>query len=114
AQGKKWHANVGVAATLDQFNDRTAFYFYPTADLWYDVYESHIIPYAGVTGGLIKNSLRSLTGENPFVDSTIRYVNTNNRLKVYGGLRGNISSRLSYDANVSYARLDSLHYFVID
>lgn len=114
AQGKKWHANIGVAGTIDHFREKTRFYFYPMASFNYDVYESLIIPYAGVSGGLIKNSMRSLTTENPFVDTTMQYVNTNNRYRVFAGLRGNISSHMSYDAQVKYSQLDSLHYFVIN
>lgn len=73
-----------------------------------------IIPYAGVNGGLIKNSFRSLSKENMFVDTTLRYVNTNNKYNAFIGLRGNLSSKTSYDAKVSYAQYDSLQFFVID
>ncbi len=114
AKGKKWLGNIGVGATIDHFRDRTRFYFYPMANVEYDIYESIVIPYAGVTGGLIKNSLRSLSTENPFVDSTVNYRNTNNRYRIYGGLRGNISSNVSYDARVNYSRFDSLHFFVLN
>jgi hypothetical protein len=45
----------------------TKFYFHPQLNAQFDVYESIIIPYAGVNGGLQKNSLRSLSNENPFI-----------------------------------------------
>ena len=114
AKGKKWHADVGVTATVDNFKGKTRFYFYPKLNVNYDIYESMIIPYAGVTGGLIKNSFRSLSGENPFVDTTLKYTNTNNKYVLYGGLRGNLSSNMSYDANVSYAQYDSMYFYVIN
>jgi hypothetical protein len=114
ANGKKWHADLGLAATGDFFNKHNKFYFYPQLNVNYDVYQSMIIPYAGVTGGLQKNSFRSLTNENPFINSQVNYANTNNKLNVFGGLKGNISSTTSYDANVAYSMYDSLHFFVID
>jgi hypothetical protein len=114
AKGKKWTANVGVAGTIDNFRDKTKFFFYPIINMEYDIYESIVIPYAGVSGGLIKNGLRSLSTENPFIDSTVNYRNTNNRYNLFGGLRGNISSNLSYDAKLSYSSYDSLHFFVIN
>lgn len=114
ANGKKWHADLGLTATLDAFDTKTKFYFYPQLNVHYDVYEGIIIPYAGASGGLIKNSYRTLTNENPFINPNVHYANTNNKFKVFGGLRGNLSSTTSYDAKVSYAQYDSLHFFVID
>lgn len=114
ANGKKWHADMGLTGTLDNFNQSTRFYFYPQLNLHYDIYESLIIPYAGVSGGLIKNSMRSLTRENPFVDTTINYKNTNNRYNLFGGLRGNLSNNTSYDAKINYAQYDNLHFFTMN
>lgn len=114
AAGEKWHANVGVTGTLDNFKKSTKFYFYPQLSLDYDIYQSVIIPYAGVSGALIKNSMRSLTRENPFVDTTLNYQNTSNKYNLFGGLRGNLSSSTSYEARVNYAQYENLHFFVID
>jgi len=114
ANGKKWHADMGLTGTLDNFDKSTKFYFYPQLNLHYDIYENLVIPYAGVSGGLVKNSMRSLTRENAFVDTTLNYKNTNNKYNLFGGLRGNLSSNTSYDAKINYAQYDNLHFFVID
>lgn len=114
ANGAKWHADLGLTATLDNFKKKTRFYFYPQLNLHYDVYENMIVPYAGINGGLIKNSFRNLSRENPFVDTTLRYTNTNNKYSFFGGLRGNLSSNTSYDAKVTYSQLDSLYFYVMD
>lgn len=116
AHGKKWRADIGLSAVLDVFSNVGSgkFYFYPQLNAQYDVYESIIIPYAGINGGLQKNSLRSLTNENPFVKSSLNYRNTNIKFNVFGGLKGNISSNLSYDVKGAYSLIDSLHYFVVD
>ncbi|MDI1356040.1 MAG: TonB-dependent receptor [bacterium] len=115
ASGKKWRADIGVTGTLDNMKNVSRFYFYPQLNLQYDIYENLIIPYVGATGGLIKNSFRSLSAENPFVDTTVNsYMNTNNKINLFGGLRGNLSSNTSYDAKVNFAQYDNLHFFVID
>lgn len=114
AGGNKWHADIGLTGTLDNFKDKTRFYFFPKLNVFYNVYENMIIPYAGVTGGLIKNSFRTLSKENSFVDTTLHYSNTNNKYNAFVGLRGNLSSKTSYDAKVSYAQYDSLQFFVVD
>ena len=114
AGGSKWHADIGLTGTLDNFKNATRFYFFPKLNIHYNVYENMIIPYAGVNGGLIKNSFRSLSKENAFVDTTLNYTNTNNKYNAFIGLRGNLSSKTSYDAKVSYAQYDSLQFYVTD
>ncbi len=114
ANGTKWHADIGLIGTIDNFKNKTRFYFYPQLNVHYDIYENMIVPYAGVNGGLIKNSFRTLTTENAFVDTTLNYTNTNNKYTLFGGLKGNLSSKTSYDAKFSYSQLDSLHFFITD
>lgn len=115
ANGKKWHADLGLTGTLDYFKTKARFYFYPQLNVHYDIYENMVIPYAGINGGLIKNSFRMLSGENPFVDTTIqRYTNTHNKYNAFVGLRGHLSSNMGYDAKVSYAQYDSMYFFVMD
>lgn len=114
--GKKWMVDIGVAATMDVFTNQsnTKFYFHPQLNAQFDVYESIIIPYAGINGGLQKNSLRSLSNENPFVKSILNYKNSNTKFNVFGGLKGNLSSKTSYDVKASYSMVDSMHFFVVD
>ncbi len=116
AHGKKWKADIGLAAALDVFNAQgdAKFYFYPQLNAQYDVYESIIIPYAGINGGLQKNSFRSLSNENPFISNVFEYKNTNTKFNLYGGLKGNLSSNLSYDAKAIYDVVDNMPFFVID
>lgn len=114
AKGSNWNANVGLAATINKFDTMARFYFYPQINFNYDIYENIIIPYAGVNGGLIKNSFKQLTTENPFIDSTLRYANTNNKYNLFLGLKGNLSSNTSYDARVTYSQFDNLHFFVVN
>ena len=113
--GKKWAADIGLAATVDMYTGESAkFYFHPQLNAQFDIYENIIIPYVGINGGLQKNSLRSLSNENPFITSVINYKNSNTKVNVFGGLKGNLSSKTSYDAKASYSIVDSMHFFVID
>lgn len=116
AHGKKWKVDIGLNANLDIFSNvgSAKFYFAPQLNAQYDVYDNIIIPYAGVNGGLKKNSLRSLSNENPFINSTLNFRNSNTKYNVFGGLKGNLSSTLSYDARASYSQIDSMYFYVID
>jgi hypothetical protein len=113
--GTKWKADVGVNATLDYFDFRTTkYYFYPRFNVYYNVYNNLVIPYAGVSGGLEKNSFRSLSSVNPFVLSELNYKNTNNKYNLYGGLRGALSSNTSYDVRALYGRYENMPFFLAE
>jgi hypothetical protein len=114
AHGKKWHADIGLAGTLDNFRGKAKFYPYPRINVYYDIYEHMVIPYAGLDGGLIKNSFRSLSRENPFIDTVVNFANTNNRVNAFGGLKGNLSSHTSYDVKTAYSVYEHMYFYVLN
>lgn len=115
AGGKKWHVDLGLNVAVDKFSDTTAkFYFSPKLNVHYNIYNNFVIPYAGLGGGLEKNSFRSLSTINPFITSTPGYANTFNVFTAFGGLRGVLSSKTSYDAKVSYGKYKNLAFFLIN
>ena len=115
AGGEKWHVDLGLNAAADKFSDTTTkFYFAPKLNVHYNVYRYFVIPYAGLTGGLEKNSFRNLSATNPFIVSAPSYVNTFNTYTAFGGLRGVLSSKTSYDAKVSYGNYKNMAFFLID
>src|SRR4051812_27056412 len=85
ADGDKYHASLGVTATVD-VQTVSKFYFHPSVDVSYNIFDNIIVPYAGVTGGVRKNSLKSITDENPFVSSNLKLKNSVTKFDLYGGL----------------------------
>ena len=115
AGGKKWKADLGILAIMDQFADSTPkFNFYPRINFHYDVYKNIIIPYAGLGGDLKKNSFRSLTMANPFIVSHPEFKNTSYNLEIFGGIRGSFSSKTNYDFSVNYQSVSGLPLYLID
>lgn len=113
--GSRWKADVGVSAVADYFDFRgTKYYFYPRFNIYYNIYQNLVVPYAGVSGGLEKNSFRSLSGMNPFLLSEPFYQNTNNKYNIFGGLRGALSANTSYDVKASYGRYESMPFFLVE
>lgn len=113
ASGEKYRASLGVTAALD-IESSSKFYFYPNVELSYNIFEDIIIPYAGLTGGLHKNSFKSITDENPFVKSELVTKNTNTKYDFFGGLRGTLSSQIAYSTRVSYANVNNMMLYVND
>ncbi len=120
--GNRWKAVGGLEGVLDNFSatnsnlstNGSKFYLYPRVNISFDVFQSIIIPYAGVDGGLNKNSYKSLSAINPFVLSNLAYKNTDNKINVYAGLRGAISSNLSYDAKALMGVYNNMAYYLAD
>ena len=111
ATGDKYIAAIGVTAVMDVFV-QSKFYFYPNVILSYNVIDEIIIPYIGATGGLQKNSFRSLTDENPFVLSELSMKNTNKKYELYGGIKGTLSSKIAFNAKASYSGMNDIALFV--
>ncbi|MCW3086481.1 MAG: hypothetical protein JWP12_3847 [Bacteroidetes bacterium] len=114
ATGEKYRASIGITAAVDVQPSSSKFYFYPNVELSYNIFEDIIIPYAGVTGGLKKNSFKSLTDENPFVLSALQTKNSNTKYELFGGLRGTLSSKIAYTTRVSYASVNNMALYVND
>ena len=115
AGGKKWKVDVGLNLAADKFSDTTTkFYFSPKLNIHYDIYNNFIIPYAGLNGGLQKNSFRGFVTANPFIYSSQKYLNTFNLITVHTGIRGILSSKTSYDTKISYGTYKNIHFFLIN
>ncbi|MBI4929168.1 MAG: hypothetical protein HY841_00275 [Bacteroidetes bacterium] len=115
SSGDKWSTRIGIGIAIEgNQNDKSRFLFYPNIDFNYNVVENIIVPYAGFTGGLKKNSLKSLTDENPFLVPNPSLKNTNTKWEMYGGLRGSITKNISYNTRTSYRKAEDMYFFVND
>lgn len=114
ARGDKWTAGVGIDIRADVADQDGRFYFYPSLDFSYDPFDHILIPYAGITGGLDKISYRSLVNENPFTKPTVPLRNSSRKYELYGGLKGSISANSAYNARFSYAKVNTMPFFVND
>ncbi len=113
ATGEKYRASIGVTGVMDVFV-QSKFYFYPNIDLSYNIVDNIIIPYAGASGKLQKNSFKTLSDENPFVLSDLTMNNSNYKYEVFGGLRGTLSSTIAYDVRAAYSSVDNMALYVND
>jgi len=107
------HISVGMGIMIDG-NSNDAFHFYPIAEANYGLFNNILVPYAGVKGSVERQSYRDLSTENPFIITSPNLRNRNERLNLYGGLRGRISSDVSFNARVTNTNYENFAYFVND
>lgn len=110
----KWHFNVGIGLYLNSYPD-TKFHFYPKAEFKYNVVEHIIIPYVGIRGGLISNNLNNFYQENPFINTqTLTTQNSNQKYDIYGGIRGSLSSKITFNTSFSQQKMEGMPLYTKD
>lgn len=110
-RGDKYLVRVGAGIYLDAMG-RSTFHFYPQAYLSYDLFDKILVPYLGVDGAKLRNSFRSLTRLNPWLNGAPSLINTSKNYDIYGGLRGSFSNEVGFDVRVSKSRLKDMALFV--
>lgn len=110
--GDKWRVKAGINVFSDIRGDYSNMYYYPTGILEYDIANHYLIPYAGVDGKIEVNSFLKTIDINPFVVPGTSMLNTDHKLILYGGIRGNFNSKTYYNFKVTYSLVDNMPFFV--
>ena len=97
---------VNFGASLVFLNDKESgdskFYIYPKVTATYRLVNDVLIAYGGIEGGLIQNSYYDFANENPFVSPTLFVMPTDQQYNAYIGLKGKLSSNMSYNISGGY------------
>ncbi len=110
--GDKWRVKAGINVFSDIRGDYSNTYYYPVGNIEYDIANHYLIPYAGVDGKIEVNSFLKTISTNPFVVPGTGMINTDHKLILYGGIRGNFNSTTYYNFKVSYSLIDDMPFFV--
>ena len=109
--GKKWRLKAGFNVFLMPQDDEVK--FYPNAEFNYNIIDNIIIPYAGITGNVERNSFKRLTDINPFLSSYSSLQNTG-QFQYYAGIRGSLSKMISFNTSFSQSKIQNMALFVND
>ncbi|NVO10171.1 MAG: hypothetical protein HXX16_09445 [Bacteroidales bacterium] len=109
--GKQWRALVGTNLIIDANSSGNQSTFYPMALLSYDIISHYLIPYVEINGYLEENSYAKITAENPWLIPGKKVFNTSHKFILKGGIKGNLSTKVSYNVFASYSLIDSMYFF---
>ncbi len=109
--GDKFRINAGLGIYVNASSEAD-FHFYPIAEVKYNVIEDVIVPYIGVKGEIRRVNYNSITLENPFVAENIVLANSNEKFNLYAGIRGLLSSKVSFNVSASQLRTDNSFLYV--
>jgi hypothetical protein len=110
----EWSFLAGVNTYTEIRNGKVTPRFYVRGKFSFNIVKNVLVPYLGVDGYQSSNSYRSVTNENPYVVPGLVVEPANTRILVYGGLKGRITNRVSYNLEGSYASVDNQYFFVTD
>lgn len=109
--GDKYTVRVGAGLYVDA-QGSTTFHFFPKAYMSYSLFDDILVPYLGIEGERRRNSLRSLTRENPWTIGAPALQNSSQLYDVYGGMRGSFSSQLGFDVRMSISSIEDRPLYV--
>lgn len=94
-----WRFNLGarVFYSMDSEKSKSKFFIYPQINTSYNLVGDYMILYAGIEGGLQQNSYHDFVNENPFLSPTLTIAPTDRQYEVFAGLKGKLSSQMSYN-----------------
>lgn len=110
--GEKLQFKVGLELALD-IRDKFTAGLYPIAEVTYSLFNDIFIPYIGVEGGTKQQRFKNLANKNEFIGSNHELRNLH-LYEAYFGIKGTISSQVSFNANFKYAHLRDYALFVND
>jgi len=113
SQAKKWRLEIGVKAQMDLSANASKPRVYPDIYAKYNLVKEVIIPYLGITGGLSRNNLNNLTEKNPFLWPALAPLqNTDREYHAFGGFRGSVSQKFTYNLHAGFYRERNAPLFV--
>lgn len=100
--------------TAFKSDSNSSVHVYPELRLEVKVVEDFLITYAGIDGKMEKNTLRSFSDENPFINSSLPKQFTNYKSRQFGGLKGRISKQFDYNVSFMNSTISDMPMFVND
>ncbi len=97
-----------------QFSNQARFHAFPDIEVSYSLFGNMFIPYAAITGSVERNSFKTITDNNPFVLSQLELENSIVRYNVFGGIRGSVSDRISFNTSIGIDKTDNRPLYVND
>ena len=69
--------------------------------------------YATFTGETVKNTFKTISAENPFIEPQILgLANTNNKKDFYAGLKGSLSNTMSFNLRAGYKDVANMPFYM--
>ena len=86
----------------------------PKIEFQFVLLKDIFIPFLGIDGYLHPNTYRDIATENPFITPGLSVPLTNTKMQIYAGLKGTLTTKLSYYLRVDLTTSEKEYFFVND
>lgn len=101
--------SLKMGATVSMASDSSSTWkIAPEARAGVSVIKNVLEVYAGVRGGVYRNTIEKLTAINPFVQSTVQPSFSNTTFELFGGFKTSLSHFVDFSGTVSSAKVDNM------
>ena len=97
--------STGVASKL---------HIYPHLEASLNIIPKILKVYGGISGGIEKSSFKTISDENPFVNSNVPVGFSNKKFEIYGGVTSSLTKTIDFSASISNSTIDGMPLFVND
>jgi hypothetical protein len=108
----KIKAGAKLAASVDSENEANNIFVYPDVEIIYPLVKDYADLFIGASGNLHDNSFQKLTDINPFISPTLFITQTHEKYNAFGGIKGKLSTNVSFNLKGSYKTEEDKVLFV--
>lgn len=102
---------LGVNTVIAMGDDSEA-KIYPDIAVDFEAIDGIMTIFAGVDGDLNVNKYNDIIAENPYVYSGLDVISSNQKYRLFGGVKGSLSSNSSFKLSAEYSSVDDQYFFV--
>ncbi|WP_461637141.1 TonB-dependent receptor [Labilibaculum euxinus] len=102
---------LGLNTVLAMGDDSEA-KLYPDIAVDFEAIDGIMTLFAGLDGDLKMNNYNDIIAENPYVYSGLNVVPSNQKYRLFGGVKGSLSSNSSFKLSAEYSSVDDQYFFM--
>jgi hypothetical protein len=110
-QGKGFELKIG-ANIVQEFGTNSRLNVFPSVSAEVTVIPEYALIFAGVTGDILKTSLRDLALENSFLNKNLEIKNSVENMNIHAGVKGNSGAQLGYKVMAYYKTIHDMQLLV--
>lgn len=119
---KGFMVEAGFQASVDNepefkgnaYKTATRFHLHPSLHLQQSIFQTNLVAFAGIGGGMNKRTLRNTLEVNPFLAPNVYLRHENQLLNFYTGIKGQWMGKIQYRSQISFETLANQAFFLND
>ncbi|NJK94106.1 MAG: hypothetical protein HC905_03475 [Bacteroidales bacterium] len=113
-QTDEYKLNAGFGIYFAHEEDGNYLKLYPKIDFQFNVVKDVIVPFISLSGDVKSHAYHNIAWENPYIRPDLVVRNTDSKLNLYGGVKGNLGTKSSYIVKLGIYTANNYYFYVND